>query len=56
MHRLSSLSQQLILGGVNLSGDSSGLHFTQDIAKWNDTVYSAIGQFYSNHSSGYDAT
>lgn len=50
-------NNNLYLGGFfNTCLDSTGYHFTQDIAKWNDTVFSAVGQFYSNHPSGYDAT
>ncbi|OFY82953.1 MAG: hypothetical protein A3F72_03340 [Bacteroidetes bacterium RIFCSPLOWO2_12_FULL_35_15] len=47
----------LYLGGFfNISGDTSGIHATQAIAKWNDTVFSAIGQFYGNFPPyNYDA-
>ncbi len=47
----------LYLGGFfNASTDSSGSYFTQGISKWNDTTFSAIGQFAGNLAPyGYDA-
>jgi len=35
----------LYVGGYfNRTGDSAGLHITDGIARWNDTVFSAVGQ------------
>lgn len=47
----------LYLGGFfSASFDSAGVHGTQGIAKWNDTVFSSVGQFYGNFPPGnYDA-
>lgn len=54
--KLQKYHGNLILSGFfNTCLDSSGYEFTQGIAKWNDTVFSSIGQFYSNHPASYDA-
>jgi hypothetical protein len=41
-------------GGFNVCLDTFGFHSTTTIAKWNDTTFSAVGQFHSNHPSGDD--
>jgi hypothetical protein len=41
-------------GGFNVSLDSTGFLYTTTIAKWNDTAFSRIGKFISNHPSGDD--
>jgi hypothetical protein len=41
-------------GGFNVCLDTFGFHSTTTIAKWNDTTFTAVGQFHSNHPSGDD--
>ena len=55
--KLQVYHNNLYLGGFfNSSTDSSGSYFTQGISKWNDTTFSAIGQFAGNLAPfGYDA-
>ena len=39
-------------GGFSYAFDSSGLHPAFGMARWNDTVFSNCGTFFSNNSSG----
>ena len=41
-------------GGFGTSNDLTGSHTTQGIAKWNDTVFSAVGQMAGDFPPNYD--